>query len=203
MPRALSEIRTSAPATEETSRGVKITRNTARSFAAAVSVLLIATLVVNRSSAALNGDPATASSALELGSIELTDDDQGRSLFDLADLTPARPVEQCIEVTYLGTILPVALEVRVNADGALADYLDITIDEGTGGGYESCAQFERRRSIVDGTVADVEASGWFEVGDLLNTGDSRTFRVTLLVQDDERAIGQGANLELGWEVVPS
>lgn len=202
MPRGLDEIRSAQPPVDVTSR-VRLTRQTARSFAAAVSVLLIATLVVNRSSTALMGDPASSASAVQAGTIELTDDDQGRSLFDLRDLSPARPVEQCVEVTYTGTILPVALRLRAEGQGPLSDYLDIEIAEGSGGGFDDCTGFSADGIVFEGTVAELEDSEWIELGDVVNSGDSKDFRVVLRVQDREEALGQQANLEFAWEVTPS
>ncbi|NND74488.1 MAG: hypothetical protein HKN44_05730 [Ilumatobacter sp.] len=203
MPRTLDDLRSTQSTTTPATRGIRLTRQTGRSFAAAVSVLLIATLVVNRSSTALKGDPASGASALQAGTIELTDDDEGRSLFDLSDLSPARPVEQCVEVTYGGTILPVALELRVTSGGELDEFLDIEIDEGTGGGFGSCEDFSAERSVFSGTVDELSAEGWIDLGDLVNTGESKDFRITLNVQDRQEALGRSANLEFGWEVTPS
>ncbi len=204
MPRRLDDLRgNAAAATGAASRGVRLTRQTGRSFAAAVSVLLIATLVVNHSSTALRGDPASGTSALQAGTIELTDDDEGRSLFDLRDLSPARPVEQCVSVTYGGTILPVALQLRAKSEGTLGEYLDVDIEEGTGGGFGSCAEFEPERTVYDGTVTGLVDEGWLDLGDLVNTGESRDFRIALRVQDRAEALGQNTSLEFGWEVTPS
>lgn len=203
MPRRLDELRSPTADAEATTRGVRLTRQTGRSFAAAVSVLLIATLVVNHSSAALKGDPAAGSSALQAGTIELTDDDEGRSLFDLRDLSPARPVEQCVEVTYGGTILPVALQLRVKSEGVLGEFLDVDIAEGTGAGFGSCDDFLLERTVYEGTVADLVDEGWIDLGDLVNSGESKHFRIVLRVQDRAEALGQSTNLEFGWEVTPS
>lgn len=203
MPRRLDELRTSAATSDVSSRGIRLTRQTGRSFAAAVSVLLIATLVVNRSSGALRGEPASATSALQSGTIELTDDDEGRSLFDLRDLSPARPVEQCVSVTYGGSILPVALQLRAKSEGALGTYLDIAVEEGTGGGFDSCDAFVPQRKVYDGTLTGLVDAGWIELGDIVNTGDARDFRIVLRVQDRHEALGQNASLEFGWEVTPS
>jgi hypothetical protein len=203
MPRPLSELHTSNVDTERNKHELGVTGRTGRSFAAAASVLLLSTLVVNRSSGALTGTDANATAAVGSGSIELTDDDQGRSLFDLTNLTPARPEARCVEVTYGGTILPVALRLRAEADGSLADFLDVTIDEGTGGGFESCDGFTAVSPVFDGPLTDLTALGWVELGDILNAGDGRTYRISLQLEDNQEALTQETNLELAWEVEPS
>jgi hypothetical protein len=203
MSRPLAELQVSVTDVEATTRDLRLTRRTGRSFAAAVSVLLIAAVVVNRSEAAITGDGAAASSALTSGTIELTDDDRGRSLFDLRDLTPAHPIERCIGVTYEGTILPVELSVRAAAVGDLAPYLDVVIDEGTGGGFDSCDGFGRTERVFSGDLAELSERGWVQLGELLNEGEGRSYRIELRVQDRNEALGRAASLELEWEVAPS
>ena len=203
MPRPLVDLQTSKPDAEATSHDLRVTRRTGRSFAAAVSVLLLAALVVNRSSTALIGDAANSASVLTSGTIEVSDDDGGRKLFDLRDLTPARPVVRCVEVEYTGTILPVGLSVRAEAAGELAPYLDVTIEEGSGGGFESCEGFVRSEGVYQGELAGLVGLGWVELGDILNSGDHRSYRIELAVQDRQEALGLQTSMELAWEVVPS
>lgn len=203
MPRPLAELQALKPDVESSPRDLGVTRRTGRSFAAAVSVLLLAALVVNRSGAALTGDAASASSVITSGTIELTDDDRGRSLFDLRDLTPARPVARCIEVTYEGTILPAALSVRAEAAGELAPYLDVTIEEGRGGGFDSCELFVASERVFDGALDELADHGWIDLGEVVNTGEGRTYRIVLAVQDRHEALGLESSLELAWEVTPS
>ena len=203
MPRHLVDLQAAEPDAEKTTRDLSLTRKTARSFAAAVSVLLIATLVVNRTGTALTGDASSTGAAVTAGTIELTDDDEGRSLFDLSDLTPARPVERCIEVTYGGTILPVALAVRAEASGSLAKYLDVVVEEGSGGAFESCDGFTRSVSVFDGPLDELTAQEWLDLGELLNAGDARTYRIELSLHDRQEALGQSTSLEFAWEVTPA
>lgn len=203
MPRSLDELQASTSGVDELSRDLGVTRRTSRSFAAAVAVLMLATIVVDRSSNALNSESASASSAINSGTIELTDDDGGRSLFVLEDLTPARPAVRCIEITYSGTILPVLLNLRAEAQGELANYLDVTITEGAGGNYGSCVGFVGTRDVYTGVLAELIETNWIPVGNLVNTGEVRSFRIELQLQDRQDALGQSTSLEFAWEVVPS
>lgn len=203
MTRPLSELRISAPDTESATHDLRVTRRTSRSFAAAVAVLLLATVVVNRSGAAFTGSTADSSGVVSSGTIELGDDDQGRSLFDLRDLVPGRPVTRCLEVAYTGTILPVELAVRAEARGSLAQFLDVTIDAGTGGGFESCNGFVPSDAVYRGTLDDLAARSWVEVAEIVNSSERRTFRIEVAVQDRAEALGRETTLELAWEVTPA
>lgn len=202
MPRQLSELR--APHDDSEARNdLALTRRTTRSFGAAVAVLLLATLVASRSDEALSKTPANASAAVFAGTIELGDDDDGRSLFDLEALTPARPVERCVEVRYSGTILPVELRMRAEADGELSEFLDINVEVGDGGDYESCDGFTAEDDVFDGTLIDFAQSEWTDVGVFLNTGERRTFRIEIQLQDELEALGTTTSLGFAWEATPS
>lgn len=180
----------------------RLTRSTARAFAAAVAALLIATLVVNRSNDALTAEGTASGAALSAGTISLVDDDQGRSLFDLGAMAPGRPVVRCLEVVYDGTILPVDLAVRSVSSGRLTSYLDIVLDEGTGGSFEDCDDFEATRTVFGGTLAELNDAGWLPLGPMLNTGDTRTFRLRIELQDRIEALGETARAEFVWEATP-
>jgi hypothetical protein len=203
MARPLTDLLSSTPDVETATHDQRLTRRTGRSFAAAVSVLLLASLVVNRSSTALTGPDANSGSVVSSGTIEISDDDGGRSLFDLKDLTPVRPVVRCIDVAYTGTILPVSLHVRAEAAGTLSQYLDVTIEEGSGGDFESCAGFVASDVVYQGVLPGLVDLGWVELGAIVNSGDHRSFRVELNLQDRQEALGQVSSMDLAWEVVPS
>jgi hypothetical protein len=180
-----------------------ISRSTARAFAAAVSALLIATLVVTRSGDALNTEGTTSGSAVASGTIALVDDDQGRALFDLGDMVPGRSEKRCIEVVYAGSILPVELAMRAEAGGELAPLLDVTVQEGEGGGFDSCEGFEPAREVFSGTLADLASEDWVDLGRMVNSGESRTYMIEFAVQDRQDALGIATNADFTWEAAPA
>ncbi len=203
MPRPLVELHdvdTHEPAQRQEN---SLARNAARAFAAALSVLLIATLVINRSSDALTAEGASAPSAVSSGTISLSDDDTGRALFDLSDMAPGRPVSRCIEVVYDGTILPVDLAMTSETNGPLGRFLDVVIEEGAGGGFESCRAFTLDSPLYRGTLAEFTGSGWLDLGRIVNTGTTRTFRITVELRDEQDALGLTATADFLWEVTPS
>lgn len=204
MARELAELDDSAPVEIEVEAiDPKLAQRTGRSFAGAISVLLLATLVVSRSDAALSGEAARAAAVVESGTIELDDDDEGRSLFDVQDLVPGRPIERCIDVIYTGSILPVSLAVRGEANGPLVEFADIVIETGAGGNFDSCDGFVADGAAFRGSVVELTESGAVELGTIVNAGEDRAFRITLALRDELEALGQQMTMEFAWDVTPS
>lgn len=200
MTRSLQELG-SAPTTE--TRDHRLLRSTARAFAAATSALLISTLVVNRSGDALTIEGTVAETTINSATIALTDDDGGRSLFDLSDMAPNRPVERCIEITYEGSILPVEVNLLVEGSGDLMPFLDLTIEEGEGGGFDSCEGFAPDSLLFRGTLQDLVANGRMDVGVIHNAGEHRTFRIHFELADRQEALGLTTTVDFVWEAEPS
>lgn len=203
MTRPLDEFSASAGSAEEQARENWLTRTTARAFAAAVSSLLIATLVVNRSNEALATDGTAAGSSLSSGTISLLDDDSGRALFDFSDMAPGRPIIRCLEVVYDGTITPVDLSLTAESTGALTDFLDVSIESGQGGGFESCEGFAPNGDVVVGTLRQLTDQGRIDLGQVVNSGERRTYRIIVDIQDVQDALGKAASADFIWEVTPS
>lgn len=203
MARALIELHDAEdPAAEET-RETRVGRLAAAALASALSALIIGSLVVTYSDRALDPVGTVASASASSGTISLSDDDQGRSLFDLGDMAPGRPVVHCIEVSYDGTIVPVDLAMRAEAAGDLAPYLDVVVERGRGGGFGDCSAFTSGGRVFAGTLRELAASGWLDLGRVLNAGQRTSFRIAFEVQDSEEALGRTASASFVWEVTPS
>lgn len=203
MARSLHDIDERTKSGSETGRENRIGRAAASALAAAVSALIIATLVVNRSSDALDPDGTIAASSLSAGTVSLVDDDQGRSLFDLSDMAPGRPVVRCIELVYEGSIVPVDLALQAEAAGELSRFLDVSIDEGTGGSFETCDGFAATDAVFDGTLDELAGSGWLGLARIVNTGTRTSYRIEFALQDEQAALGRAASASFVWEVTPS
>lgn len=180
----------------------RIDRSTARALAAALSALAVSAVVVGTSSEALVRHGTAATSELHTGTISLTDDDQGRSLVELETMAPGRPVSQCIEVTYTGTILPVDLTLNAESVGDIADYVDLTIDRGWTGGFDDCGSFLRNAHMYQGTLASLVDDG-VHVGSFGNVGDRMTFRIRFDLVDEAAAAGRSGTVDFVWEAVPA
>ncbi|MCP5033582.1 MAG: hypothetical protein GY939_17415, partial [Actinomycetia bacterium] len=200
--RPLSELR-STPTQPERARHGLLNQSAARAVAAATSALLIATLVINRSGQAFDTEGTAAAASISAGTIAIFDDDQGQSLFDLSAMVPGHSEVRCLEIVYEGTIVPVELSLKTNAPGELASYLDVIIDEGSGGSFETCAGFVPSGSLFNGTLRQLSDQGRLELDRLFNSGARNTFRVRFDLQDDARALGQSTAVEFIWEATPS
>lgn len=160
---------------EEASTG----RTTARSLATAIALLIVSILVVTRSRTALSTEDAGADVSLGAGSVELTDDDAGSSLFAADDMVPGRPERDCIVVSYEGNVIPVAVGLSSEAEGALAGLLDVQVERGTGGAFHDCSGFRPTATVYDGTLAGLAAeTGGVEAATVTETPAAATFRFT-------------------------
>lgn len=180
----------------------RIDRAAARAFASAISALIISTLVVSQSTAAIDPDGTVAGNAVAAGTVELSDDDQGRSLVDLDAMAPNRPVEECITVSYAGTILPVELTLDTQTVGDLGPFLDVEIEQGEGGGFDDCDGFEPTELVFDGTLGELADVGALPLGSFYNTGDAATFRFRFELADEAAAAGRSSSIDFVWEAAP-
>ena len=207
MARPLDTIQWSAAVDEVERRQSVLNKAAARALAAATSALLVATLVITRSDQALTAEGTASSSSVASGTIAVTDDDQGQSLFDLSAMAPGRPEVQCLTILYDGSIVPVELTLRAEAAGALAPFLRVTVEAGSGGAFGSCAGFTPHSTpdgtVFDGTLHDLAGQRPVVLDHLHNTGDTRNYRITFDLEDTSDALGLSTTVDLVWEVTPS
>lgn len=192
----------SAPPNDPNRRVGRLDRAAARAFAAAISSLIVATLVVSHSSAALNPQGTVSGNNFEAGSVVLVDDDRGQSLVNLANMAPNRPTFECIVVTYEGSILPVQVSLVSTSEGPLADYLDIEIERGDGGEFGSCDGFRPLSILFNGTMTELNNSDPLSVSTVRNQGEEIAFRFRFELRDDERAVAQAASVDFVWQALP-
>ena len=203
MARSLLELHQADDGSDIERRESQVGRMAAAALAAAVSALVIGSLVVTFSGRALDPSGTVAGATINAGTISLVDDDGGRSLFDLTDMVPGRPVVHCLDVIYDGSIVPVDLSMRAEAVGDLARFLDVVIEQGRGGGFDDCSGFQLDDRVVDGTLAELAASGWVDLGPIYNTGERISYRISFEIQDRQEALGRTASTLFVWEVTPS
>ena len=201
MARPLSRFddRVSAPA--DTARE-RIDRTTARALAAAVASLAVATFVVGTSTNALDPGGTVAGNSFESGTVSLRDDDGGRSLVQLENMAPRRPIERCITITYDGTVLPVDVTLAARTDGDIADFVVANIERGTAGGYDSCDEFEASEHVYEGRLGDLADGLPIALGAMRFQGESIAFRFTFELADEAAAAGRSGSIDFVWEAVP-
>lgn len=160
-----------------------IGRTTARSLAAAIALLIVSILVVTRSRAAFTTEDAGADVSFAAGSIQLTDDDLGSSLFAVQDMIPDRPEQDCIVVSYEGNVLPVQVTLASEAEGDLADLLDVAVERGDGGAFHDCTGFRPRATVFTGTLSQLAAGDPVDAFSVQESSSAQTFRFTFTLAD--------------------
>ena len=203
MPRPLDDVLTISVKDEEAeASSSRIDRAAARAFAAAVSALIISTLVVSQSTAAIDPDGTVAGNSFEVGTVSLVDDDQGRSLVNLENMAPERPMLECISVAYAGSILPVELTLDAQTVGDLGPFLDVRIERGSGGGFGDCNGFVAAQEIFNGTLAELDVRGAMPLGFIYNAEEEHVFRFRFELQNEADAVGRGSSIDFVWEAAP-
>jgi hypothetical protein len=160
--------------------------------------------IMQYSKAAFSSTTSNGPNNWATGSVVLGDDSAGTAMFNASNMTAGQSVVKCIAVTYSGTIVT-GVNVRLygTASGALAQYLNLTVEQGTGGGFSSCAGFSGSQ-IYSGTVSGFAATytnfgtgltGWSPTAN----PDSRTYRFTVTVQNDNNAQSKSTTAAYTWE----
>lgn len=182
----------------------------ARVMAVVAAFLLVSFLVVTTSRAAFTDTTDNIGNEVSTGTISLTDNDAGTAMFDnVTGLGPNDTIESCIDVTYTGTLTPSAVQLYMSEapTGELAPYLDLVVQIGAQSGdpFGDCTTFTASNTLYTGTLAgmatthpsyETGVSTWTPSG----SGDARTFRFVLTVQDDPAAQGTSTTFGFTWEV---
>ena len=189
---------------EKRQRARIIPRNT-RVGVSMAAVLLVGVVVVAGSMAAFSATTSNGSNSWTAGTVTLTDDDAGSVMFTVADMAPLDVVSNCIVVTYSGSLLPSDVNLYGISGGTGLDaYLDVTIEEGTGGVFGNCTGFAPISTIFTGTLSSFAAThtnftngagAWLPAAN----PESRTYKVTVTLQDNNLAQGLNGTATFTWE----
>lgn len=100
-------------------------------------------LVWHASYAAFLGATSNSGNSWTAGRVTLSDDDAGQAMFDVSGLTPGSSTgsPHCITVTYNGDVPASVKLYSSDVAGDLAQYINLTVEQGTGGSFASCAGF--------------------------------------------------------------
>jgi len=174
--------------------------------ALAAAVLLTAGLIVTASIAAFSDTTDNSGNTWSSGTVILTDDDTGSAMFTVTNMAPLEVATNCIVVTYSGTLLPADVVLYgVSGGSGLDAYLDLVVEEGTGASFGTCVGFSATSTIyTGGTLADFAvahtnfgngAGVWVPSAN----PESRTYRFTATLQDNNLAQGLNATATFTWE----
>ncbi len=183
------------------------TNRRVRVSAALMAVIAASLLAFQSTGAAFSATTENAGNAFAAGTVTLSDNDAGTAMFNLPNMKPNDSQVGCIEVTYSGTLDP---EVRtygaITAGDGLEDYLDLTIERGTG----TCAAFVADVAVwTNGTDGDLGvflgaatnyatgSDSWQPTGG--GADDVVPYRYTIALQDNTLAQGKTVTVTFTWE----
>lgn len=176
----------------------------------AIALTAAAALVWHATAAAFSSSTANPANALAAGTVTLADDDGGSALFTATDLRRGDASSRCVAVTYTGSLTAAVRLYVSSSSGTLPSYLDLVVEQGTGGGFGTCSGFTPASTIFTGTLSAFAASAtnfasgvgsWAPTG----SGQSRTFRITATVSPTAPQAAQHttAGAVLRWEAQSS
>jgi predicted ribosomally synthesized peptide with SipW-like signal peptide len=179
----------------------------------ALSLVLVGFLVITGSRAAFTDTTDNTGNAFAAGTVELVDDDSAVAMFSVSGMAPGDSVTDCIVVTYQGTIAdPDAVKLYSGGytdSGDFGDYLNLTIEEGSGGAFGNCGTFAVENPIeTGGTLAAFDTAhtnygNGAGVWDPTGTPQSKTYQFTVELDAATPNAEQGESvtaLAFTWEV---
>ena len=172
------------------SRRLSVSKATVvKTLAVPFALLASGGLVYQSSYAAFSGTTNNPANSWAAGQVVLTDDDSGAAMFTATKLKPGSTGQKCIVVSSTSTVAS-TLKIyssAVTTTNALSTYLNLTVEEGTGGSFGSCVGFSSAGTDFSGTLANLgtTATGFASgVGSFALTGtptETRTYRFTYTV----------------------
>lgn len=196
------------------SRSISRARWTRRARWAAVPVAVIASgaIISTASYSAFSATTSNPTSNWSTGTVQLTDDDADVALFSASNLVPGDSGTKCITVTSKGSA-PSAVRLygtSATTTNSLSSYLDLTVQQGTGGSSASCDSFtpsSQNAQVFSGTLADFAsqrtgyangAPTWSPAG---TTTESRSFKFTYTLNQSTPNSGQDSRAAIAftWE----
>ncbi len=158
-----------------------------RSFAPTIFVavaIMVASMVTWRTSSALfTATTSNGPQSFSTGSVTLTDNDVGVALFAVSSMKPGATGQQCIKVTYGGTL---AATIKVYGTGltatnALDTYLNIQIEEGSTSAttFPSCTGFTAAGTVFNAALSTLGTTYAGGVGTWAPSGGAaKDYRIT-------------------------
>ena len=171
------------------------------------AVLLTGAFIVTASLAAFSDTTDNSGNTWSAGSVILTDDDSTSVLFNVGNMLPLATATNCIVVTYSGSLVPADVNLYgVSGGTGLDAYLDLTIEEGSGGVFDNCSGFSPIGGPIfgPGTLTSFAAThtnfgNGAGVWDPAANPESRTYRFVVTLQDANGAQGLDATATFTWE----
>jgi hypothetical protein len=206
--------RRSAIGDHQQSEGSAMAQHTVRSASAVgdrvkvlavlLAVLASGVMVWRASNAAFSATTSNTGNTWTAGTVSLTDDDSNTAMFTATGLKPNATAAKCITVTYTGNLASSVKLYATSYTGTLGTYLNLTVEQGTGGSYSSCTGFTTGSTLYSGTLAGFAGAkvdfstgvGSFAPS---TNGSTAVYRFTYTVQDTNSAQGLSSTCGFTWE----
>jgi hypothetical protein len=146
------------------------------------------------------------------GTVALTDDDANTAMFSATGLKPGSTGSNCITVTSTGSLASAVKLYGTAAatTNAFSSYINVTVNQGTGGGFGSCSGFTALSTggtLYSGTLANFGSTytnysnglgTWAPTG---SASESRVYQITYTVSSTAPNSAQAGTAALGltWE----
>ena len=149
-----------------------------------------------------------AANSFAAGTVNLTDNDSGAAMYSVANRKPGQSVQQCIKLTYDGTLASDVKLYTLSAINPLGTYVDLTVEKGTATGatFPGCGTFTSESTVYTGTLGGFATAknsyangvaAFPGVQTQWNQNDTLVYRFTLTLQDDNNANGGASALTSG------
>lgn len=163
---------------------------------------------------AFSSTTANSGNSFAAGTVFVDDNDAGSAMYTVSNQKPLVSTVRCLKVTYGGTMAADVKLYTTSTVGAIADYIDLTVEKGSGNpSFPNCTGFSAESTIYTGELDDfVSAKNSYANGIAAfpgvqtqwNQNDTLVYRFTLTLQDDNNANGGATPLSTGshaftWE----
>jgi hypothetical protein len=166
-------------------------------------VIFSGALVWAASGAAFSASTRNPNNNWAAATVAISDDDSSSVMFDLTGLVPGDSGQKCITVTYNGNINTAVRMYASSPSGTLAPYINVTVEQGTGGSFADCTGFASEVNVSQTLSAFAgsypnHASG-FGNWNPNASGQTRTYRFTWSLAADNSAANKTTGVTFTWE----
>jgi predicted ribosomally synthesized peptide with SipW-like signal peptide len=163
---------------------------------------------------AFSSTTTNSGNSFAAGTVFVNDNDAGGAMYAVSNQKPGVSTQSCIKVTYGGTMPADVKLYTTSSVGAVADYIDLTVEKGSGNPtFPNCTGFTPEATVYTGELDDfTTAKNSYANGIAAfpgaqtqwNQNDTLVYRFTLTLQDDNNANGGATPLSTGshaftWE----
>ncbi|GAB2588885.1 hypothetical protein Aab01nite_42390 [Paractinoplanes abujensis] len=176
-----------------------------------VGLVLAGLSLANTAWSAFRGGTANSGNQYAAGSVILTDNSGGQTMFTVTALRPGVAPSRCIRVTYEGTLPSTIKMVGATTGGTgLENYLMLSVTRGSGvtGSFPGCTGFTPDATdynslgpgvLYSGTVATYPAAGLTDPKLNWATNEAHWYQLSVDVLDSAAALGQTVTHTFSWD----